>query len=236
MARITVNRDSFKIDERELTQGTLSIGRSQDNDLQIDDPAVSGHHAKIVTVFETHYVEDLGSTNGTFVNGTRTKTHTLHNGDVLTIGHYQLLFQGKNTAAMQDANATMMIGVSQLQELTRKSKQIKADSLKTGSSQTTSPETAKPNSSAQSTQTLPTTQKPMLKVHHNSGEPIANNNELPDIEDGTDILDRKGHSAPAATMRPLRKSDTSPLPSLKVIVLAVLATVATFTLLMLFFV
>ena len=235
MARITVNRDSFKIDERELLQGTLSIGRNQDNDLQIDDPAVSGHHAKIVTVFESHYVEDLSSTNGTFVNGTRTKTHTLHNGDVLTIGHYQLLFQSNNTAAMQDANATMMIGVSQLQELTRKSKQIKADSQKTGSSQTGSPVTAKPKSSAQSTQTLSTTQKPMLKVHHNDAEPIAKNDELPDIEDGTDILDRKGHPTPAATMRPLRKSDTSPLPSLKIIVLSVLATVATFTLLMLFF-
>ena len=247
MARITVNRDSFKIDERELLQGTLSIGRNQDNDLQIDDPAVSGHHAKIVTVFESHYVEDLSSTNGTFVNGTRTKTHTLHNGDVLTIGHYQLLFQSNNTAAMQDANATMqsaretlaklamMIGVSQLQELTRKSKQIKADSQKTGRSQTGSPETAKPKSSAQSTQTLSTTQKPVLKLHHNDAEPIAKNDELPDIEDGTDILDRKGHPTPAATMRPLRKSDTSPLPSLKIIVLSVLATVATFTLLMLFF-
>ena len=235
MARITVNRDSFKIDERELLQGTLSIGRNQDNDLQIDDPAVSGHHAKIVTVFESHYVEDLSSTNGTFVNGTRTKTHTLHNGDVLTIGHYQLLFQSNNTAAMQDANATMMIGVSQLQELTRKSKQIKADSQKTGRLQTGSPETAKPKSSAQSTQTLSTTQKPVLKLHHNDAEPIAKNDELPDIEDGTDILDRKGHPTPAATMRPLRKSDTSPLPSLKIIVLSVLATVATFTLLMLFF-
>jgi predicted component of type VI protein secretion system len=235
MARITVNRDSFKIDERELVQGTLSIGRNQDNDLQIDDPAVSGHHAKIVTVFESHYVEDLGSTNGTFVNGARTKTHTLHNGDVLTIGHYQLLFQGKSPVPMQDANATMMIGVSQLQELTRKSKLIKADS-----SNTSTPEIAQHKSSGQDTQTLPptsgpATQRPMLKVHHNSGEPIANNDELPDIEDGTDLLDRKQHSVPAATMRPLRKSDTSPLPSLKVIVLAVLATIATFTLLMLFF-
>lgn len=245
MARITVNRDSFKIDERELTQGTLSIGRNQDNDLQIDDPTVSGHHAKIITVFDTHYIEDLGSTNGTFVNGARTKTHTLHNGDVLTIGHYQLLFQSKSPAAMQDANATMMIGVSQLQELTRKSKLIKADDSQTASSQTRRPETSNPKivqlkNSGQDTQTLPPTsapavKKPMLKVHSNSGEPTTSDDELPDIEDGTDLLDRKRHPAPAPTMRPLRKSDTSPLPSLKVIVLAVLATVATFTLLMLFF-
>ena len=245
MARITVNRDSFKIEERELTQGTLTIGRNKDNALQIDDPAVSGHHAKIVTVFDSHYVEDLGSTNGTYVNGSRTKTHTLHNGDVLTIGHYQLLFQGKSTAAMQDANATMMIGVSQLQELTRKSKLLKPDSQAASNPETSSSETSSPDknlfsNTGQNTHVLPplstsTIQKPVLKVHHNSGEPTANNDELPDIEDATDLLDRKGHPAPASTMRPLRKSDTSPLPSLKVIALAVLATVATFTILMLFF-
>ena len=228
MARITINRDSFKVAERELEQGTLSIGRKKDNAVHIDDPTVSSHHAQIVTVFDSSYVEDLGSTNGTFVNGQKTKTHTLHNGDIVTIGQYQLLFQTDNSAAMHNANATMMMGVSQLEELTKKARQTKS---------ATSP--SKPKAFAKTARTLDgpasVAGKPVLKVHENNSEPTTNDNELPDIDDSTNLLDRKGHPVPTSTMRPLRKSDTSPLPSLKVIALAVLATIATFTLLMLFF-
>lgn len=234
MARITINRDSFKVDEHELEQGTLSIGRHQDNDVHIDDPTVSSHHAKIVTVFESSYIEDLGSTNGTFVNGKKTKTHTLHNGDLLTIGQYQLLFQTDHSAAMQDANATMMMGVSQLEELTKKARQAKL------ADPTSRAKDVPHKIDGNATQKLPPhlipkAGKPALKVHENSGAPATNNEPLPDIEDGTNLLDRENHPTPTATMRPLRKSDTSPVPSLKVIALAVLATIATFTLLMLFF-
>jgi pSer/pThr/pTyr-binding forkhead associated (FHA) protein len=239
MARITINRDTFKVDERELEQGTLTIGRSQDNGLHIDDPTVSGHHAQIVTVFDSSYVEDLGSTNGTFVNGKKTRTHTLHNGDLLTIGQYQLLFQTDNSAAMQNANATMMMGVSQLEELTKKAKQIKFANAPVAPA--SPPGETAPKLDGHATQKLPphlipTAGKPTLKVHKNTGEPATSTtDELPDIDDSTNLIDRQGQPTPAATMRPLRKSDTSPLPSLKVIALAALAAVATFTLLMLFF-
>lgn len=232
MAKITINRDTFKVDERELEQGTLSIGRNQDNAVHIDDPTVSSHHAHIVTVFNTSYVEDLGSTNGTFVNGKKAKTHTLHNGDLLTIGQYQLLFQADNAAAIQDANATMMMGASQLEELTKKAKQTSNAAPK--------PKKVPEGIDGSATQKLPPhlvskAGKPALKMHKNSGEPLTNDDALPDIEDDTNILDRKNHPTPSAKMRPLRKSDTSPIPSLKVIALAVLATIVTFTLLMLFF-
>lgn len=234
MARITINRDAFKIDERELAQGTLSIGRHPDNALHIDDPTVSSHHAKIVTLFNSSYIEDLGSTNGTFVNGRKVRTHTLHNGDLLGIGQYQLLFQADTSAAMQHANATMMMGVSQLEELTRKARQKKF------AVPTASPANTAPRIDGEATLNLPpqamsAAAKPVLKVHKNSGEPAITTNELPDIEDSTNLLDREQRPTPVANMRPLRKSDTSLLPSLKVIVLAVLATIATFTLLMLFF-
>ena len=232
MARITINRDAFKIDERELEQGTLSIGRNQDNDVHIDDPTVSGHHAQIVTVFDSSYIEDLGSTNGTFVNGKKAKTHTLHNGDLLTVGQYQLLFQTDTTAAMHNANATMMMGVSQLEELTKKAKQEKAANA---AAQATAPQLDGHATQKLPPGLIPTAGKPALKVHKNSGEPTTNTDELPDIGDSSDLLGRTGHAAPTPTMRPLRKSDTSPLPSLKVIALAVLATVATFTILMFFF-
>jgi len=237
MARITINRDSFKVDEHELEQGTLSLGRKKDNAVHIDDPTVSSHHAQIVTVFDSSYIEDLGSTNGTFVNGQKTKTHTLHNGDIITIGQYQLLFQTDKFAAAHDANATMMMGVSQLEELTKKARQAKVAS--TANNPTASAKTRQ-KIDGHATQKLPphlipAAAKPALKMHKNSGEPTTNNDELPDIGDTSNLLDRERHPTPTPTMRPLRKSDTSPLPSLKVIALAVLATVATFTLLMFFF-
>jgi len=74
MAKIIVNRENFQVDEIDLQQGTLNIGRTSDNDLVIDDLTVSGRHAKIVSVFNSTYVEDLGSTNGTYVNGKRVQT------------------------------------------------------------------------------------------------------------------------------------------------------------------
>ena len=67
MNRITVNRDKFKVDDIELIHGELTIGRENDNDLHFDHPYLSGHHAKIITLFDASHVEDLDSTNGTYV-------------------------------------------------------------------------------------------------------------------------------------------------------------------------
>jgi pSer/pThr/pTyr-binding forkhead associated (FHA) protein len=236
MAKITVNRENFMVDERELEQGTLKIGRHHDNQLHIDDPAVSNHHAQIVTVFDSTYVEDLGSTNGTFVNGQKIKSHTLHNGDVLTIGHYQILFQHETIAAADEANATMMIGVTQLQELTKKAK--KKNTLPKAQKRPVV-HSPKPASTDNQTST-PASSKPKLTVHEsdgvaNDGIPNTETTELPDVDDRTPLLSETQRIPPSPHMHNRRKSDTSPLPSLKVITLAVLATIATFTLLMLFF-
>ncbi|MCF6260215.1 MAG: FHA domain-containing protein [Gammaproteobacteria bacterium] len=234
MAKITVNRENFQVDERELEQGSLTIGRNQDNDLSIDDPAVSGHHAQIVTVFDSSYIEDLGSTNGTFVNGKQAKTHTLHNGDVLTMGHYQILFQSETAAIAQNANATMMIGASQLEELTTKAKQ--KDRRKTPARK--SPSATPPRNSRRTpavAATPPPASKPRLEAHENGKQPSPSGTELPDIDDNENIL---GETQPAPSTPPLynrRKGDNSILPPLKVISLAVLVTVITFTLLMLIF-
>lgn len=81
-------------DTLELKFGELSIGRSEDNAVCIKEPTVSSHHAKIFTFFNASYVEDLGSTNGTMVNGKKIKKHTLHNGDVITVGKCELIFNG----------------------------------------------------------------------------------------------------------------------------------------------
>ncbi len=77
----------------ELTLETLTIGRKSDNDLVIEDPAVSGHHARIVKVQAVFFLEDLKSTNGTAINGRPIMRHQLRDADVITIGQHRLVFQ-----------------------------------------------------------------------------------------------------------------------------------------------
>ncbi len=90
MTRISVLRDSQQITVCELAAGTLTIGRAEDNSLHLDDKTISKHHARIVTYFNATHVEDLGSTNGTYVNGKKVNKKVLQPGDVLKIGEHQL--------------------------------------------------------------------------------------------------------------------------------------------------
>lgn len=83
----------------ELTLETLTIGRKADNTLVIEDPAVSGHHARIVKVQAVFFLEDLMSTNGTAINGKPVTRHQLRDADVITIGQHRLVFQENVTAS-----------------------------------------------------------------------------------------------------------------------------------------
>jgi len=83
----------------ELTHETLTIGRKADNTLAIEDPAVSGHHARIVKVQAVFFLEDLMSTNGTAINGRPITRHQLRDADVITIGQHRLVFQENATAS-----------------------------------------------------------------------------------------------------------------------------------------
>src|SRR5688572_11111042 len=68
------------------------IGRKPTNDIQIENLAVSGEHACIVTILADSFLEDLGSTNGTLVNGNQIKKHILQNSDVIEIGKYKMKY------------------------------------------------------------------------------------------------------------------------------------------------
>jgi hypothetical protein len=115
MNRITVNRDKFKVDDIELMHGELTIGRENDNDLHFDHPYLSGHHAKIITLFDASHVEDLDSTNGTYVNGKPITKHTLHNGDVITFGDYRIMFSSDTRqASASDHQETMILNSDDL--------------------------------------------------------------------------------------------------------------------------
>lgn len=83
----------------ELNLETLTIGRKADNTLMIEDPAVSGHHARIVKVQAVFFLEDLKSTNGTAINGLPITRHQLRDADVITIGQHRLVFQENATSS-----------------------------------------------------------------------------------------------------------------------------------------
>ena len=98
MTKISVIENNVPVNSISLTAGTVSIGRANNNDVQIKDSTVSAHHAKIVTFYNASYVEDLGSTNGTFVNGKRVKKQTLKHGDTISMGTRSLKVENEETA------------------------------------------------------------------------------------------------------------------------------------------
>jgi len=80
---------------KEFAVGTaVTIGRLPDNMVVIENPAVSGHHARVVRDGDSVVLEDLESTNGTFVNGQHVTRHTLQHGDVVLVGKHKLFFDG----------------------------------------------------------------------------------------------------------------------------------------------
>ena len=77
MAKLILSMDGLVLKEIQLNQERLSIGRKPQNDIQIDNLAISGEHAVVVTILADSFLEDLNSTNGTLVNGQPIKKHFL---------------------------------------------------------------------------------------------------------------------------------------------------------------
>ena len=100
MAKLILSMDGLVLKEIPLTKERTTIGRKPHNDIQIDNLAVSGEHAVIVTILNDSFLEDLGSTNGTVVNGNPIKKHFLQNNDVVELGKYKLKFVGEAAAAV----------------------------------------------------------------------------------------------------------------------------------------
>ena len=91
MAKLILQFDNLVLNECPI--GLMAtIGRLPDNTLVIDNPAVSSHHACVFRDGDHYVVEDLESTNGTFVNEQRVTRHVLRNGDVLLVGKHKLVF------------------------------------------------------------------------------------------------------------------------------------------------
>ena len=94
--------------EIEITSPTFTIGRKSDNDLALDDPSISGHHAKIVKIQEVWFLEDLASTNGTLVNEHKIERKQLQDADVVRIGTYRIIYRHDDT----DLSGTPIVPLS----------------------------------------------------------------------------------------------------------------------------
>jgi predicted component of type VI protein secretion system len=102
MAKMILSMDGLVLKEIPLTKERMTLGRKPHNDIQIDNLAISGEHAAIVTILNDSFLEDLNSTNGTLVNGQPIKKHFLKSGDVVELGKYKLKYIAEQPAQASD--------------------------------------------------------------------------------------------------------------------------------------
>ncbi len=114
MPKMIVSIDGVVIKEVQLTKDRTTLGRRPYNDIVIDNLAVSGEHAVLQMSGADVFLEDLNSTNGTYVNGKAIKKQHLQNGDTVEIGKYKIKFIHDGAAAPSEK--TMVINSGSMEE------------------------------------------------------------------------------------------------------------------------
>ncbi len=111
MAKLILSVDGTVLKEITLSKERTTLGRKPHNDIPVDNLAVSGEHAAIITILNDSFIEDLNSTNGTLVNGKPIKKHFLQNNDVIEIGKHKLKYfnDAPVAASAGDFEKTMII-------------------------------------------------------------------------------------------------------------------------------
>jgi pSer/pThr/pTyr-binding forkhead associated (FHA) protein len=111
MAKVILSMDGVALKEIPLARERTTIGRKPHNDIVIDNLAISGEHAAIITMMNDSFLEDLDSTNGTYVAGRPVKKHFLQDGDVIELAKYRLKYvsDGARQADGADAEKTMVL-------------------------------------------------------------------------------------------------------------------------------
>jgi pSer/pThr/pTyr-binding forkhead associated (FHA) protein len=109
MARLVLHLDGQVLAEYNMSKERYTVGRLPDNDIRIDNSAVSGHHALVINILNDSFLEDLNSTNGTYVNGKIIKKHALQHGDVITVGHHALRFVDSEIEEPEDEFQKTMV-------------------------------------------------------------------------------------------------------------------------------
>ncbi len=103
VGRILLASEGKTVVERELKPGRLVIGRTPDNDLQIDSKFISRHHCQIVTQADSCLIEDLNSTNGIYVQSKRVRRHNLNDGDVVQVGQHEIMYIDERSPRVRNA-------------------------------------------------------------------------------------------------------------------------------------
>ena len=109
MAKLVLSLNGVVQSEHALEKERTSLGRKSDNNIQVDNLAVSNKHALVITNLDDSFLEDLDSTNGTYVNGKLIKKHALKDGDVVGIGKHELKYVNEHATADEDFEKTMII-------------------------------------------------------------------------------------------------------------------------------
>ncbi len=112
MPKMIVSIDGVVIKEVQLTKDRTTLGRRPYNDIVIDNLAVSGEHAVIQLAGGEVFLEDLNSTNGTYINGKAVKKQLLQNNDTVEIGKYKIRYQGDQVGTGPDKGASIKSGTS----------------------------------------------------------------------------------------------------------------------------
>ncbi|MFC5474652.1 FHA domain-containing protein [Paraherbaspirillum soli] len=103
MAKIILTKGGTVLQEMTLTKERTTIGRRAHNDLVIDNLAISGEHAVIITIYNDSFLEDLNSTNGTQINGHPVTKHFLQHNDVIQMARYKLLYVVESDQEIKDS-------------------------------------------------------------------------------------------------------------------------------------
>src|SRR5690349_15532355 len=111
MPKMIVSIDGVVIKEVQLTKDRTTLGRRPYNDIVIDNLAVSGEHAVLQLTGNEVYLEDLNSTNGTYVNGKAVKKQLLQNNDTVEIGKYKIKFINEAPGATFEKTMIMKAGM-----------------------------------------------------------------------------------------------------------------------------
>jgi type II secretory pathway predicted ATPase ExeA len=106
VGRVVLSYKGVQVDRALLVPGRFIVGRTSDNDMQVESKFVSRHHMQFVTSVDNCYVEDLNSTNGVFLNGKRVRRHKLQPGDVIKMGVHDLTYTRVDPQSLDDTRAT----------------------------------------------------------------------------------------------------------------------------------